>query len=449
MNDYFQAQIHNLERYRQQIRKLFSKLKERRALFTTQQAGVNYFSFGLHENTLAKLLRQAVCDETYQFGSARQRSITVNHKKRVVYDFLLTDKIVISVVMSILLELAEHFLANQVFSYRKGRRPLTAVKKFSRFLQTLPKTGARVNADCYVLKTDVADYTDNIRLDEHSKLWQLLDLMLAQAGCHLTAYQQGLLRYCFRPEYLNPEGLLQSNIKGVPTGSIASTLAYNLYMAEIDKAMLKISGLYYSRYSDDILIAHPLPENLTAAVSHFTQMLTRLGLQRKLAKDQALYLTHAGRPHADANWQGVHKLTYLGYDVYAQGNFSLSAKRQAKLLTAVRQRIANVLTLSQGRLTQDELGKTLCQALNNALADEIFGEQAVSALLECTHLGILKHLDYLFALFIAEALTHIKGAKAFRIVSYQRIRRVWGLNSLLKRQIQQWQRNHEKNKPLV
>jgi retron-type reverse transcriptase len=438
MHDFFQFEIRNLARYRQQIRKLFTKLKERKALFTTQQAGVNYFSFGLQEAKLAKLLRNALINESYQFQPAKQRLIVVNNKKRVIYDFVLLDKIVISVLMSILLELAETYLSNQVFSYRKGRRPLHAVKKLCHYVQMQRAQANGSRADCYILKTDIADYTDNIRLDFHSKLWQLLNAMLTKANCRLTEYQQQLMSSCFRPEYINSDGLLQCNIKGVPTGSIASTLAYNLYLAEIDQRMIQITGLYYSRYSDDILLVHTESAALKNAIQQFNQMLLDLGLTRKLAKDNSLYLTKAGRASVDPFWQGAHKLTYLGYDVYANGAFMLSTKRQSKLLIALRQRIDNVLTLCDGKLALENLGKTLCQAINRALLDETFGEQAAQALWECNHVGMLKHLDYFIALSIAEAVSGQRGVKAFRKVPYVKIRRDWQLISLVKRRISLW-----------
>lgn len=435
MYDFFQFEIRNIARYRQQIRKLFTKLKERKALFTTQQAGVNYFSFGLQEAKLAKLLRNAVVGETYRLQPAKQRVILVNDKQRVIYDFVLLDKIVISVLMSVLLELTEGYLSNQVFSYRKGRRPLHAVKKLCHYMQIQRAQLKEIGADCHILKADIADYTDNIRLDSHSKLWQLVKTMLAKANCQLTEYQQALINSCFRPEYINLQGLLQCNIKGVPTGSVASTLAYNLYLSEIDQQMTQIAGLYYSRYSDDILLAHVEPEALKTAIQQFNHMLSELGLMRKLAKDKALYLTKGGRASKDTFWLGAHKLIYLGYEVYANGTFMLSTKRQSKLLIAIRDRIANVLNLCDGKLPLEALGNTLCQAINRALIDETFGEHAIKALLECTHVGMLKHLDYCIALSIAEAASGQRGVRAFRKVPYKKIRRDWQLISLVRRRI--------------
>lgn len=428
MQDFFQAEIRNITRYRQQIRKLFTKLKERRALFSTQQAGVNYFSFGLHEAKLAKLLCTAVVNESYEFQPAKQRVIVVNNKKRIVYDFVVLDKIVIGVVIGILTEIAETYLSNQVFSYRKGRRPLDAVKRFAGYLQKQrAKTEAQKNEGCYVLKTDIADYTDNIFLDQQSKLWVMLTEMLAKSNVQLTSYQQQLIRDCFRPSYINAEGLLQCNSKGVPTGSVASTLAYNLYVAEIDKQLTRIAGLYYSRYCDDILMAHSDPRVLNQAIDQFNQMLVELGLQRKQQKDVAVYFNKAGK---SAEWRGSHKLTFLGYDVYANGTFMLSSKRQAKLLAAIRQRIKNVIQLCQMQ-SSNELGKIICQTVNSSLLDETFGENAVQYLLECTNLAMLKHLDYLIALSIAESVSQRKGVRAFRTVPYHKIRSEWDLASLV------------------
>lgn len=435
MADFFQTEITNLKRYRQQIRKLFTKLKERKALFTTQQAGVSYFNFGMHEQKLAKLLRDAVIKETYQFQPAKQQLIVVNNKRRTIYTFALLDKIVMSVLITILAELAETYLADQLFSYRKRRRPLTAAKQFSKYVRAHTQKFSKSQRGCYLLKTDIADYTDNIRLDAHSKLWQLLDEMLLKNNCHLTTYQQQLIRASFRPIYEDESELLQCNIKGVPTGSIASTLAYNLYCAEIDRQISQIPELYYSRYCDDILIAHANPNILQQAIQKLQQMLQTLGLTRRQAKDQLLYLTMAAKKPPYAEWDAGQKLTYLGYEIYADGSLMLSSKRLSKLLKALRQRIANVVRLCRDSLKLAELGKTVCQAINAALIDEIFGEQAVPALLECNHLGMLKHLDYLIALAIAEAISCQKGVKAFRKIPYYRIRTEWGLISLVQRAV--------------
>lgn len=431
MADFFQTEITNLARYRRQIRKLYTKLKERNALFTAQQDGVSYFSFGMHERKLAKLLRAAVMNETYQFQPAKQRIIVVNNKKRTIYMFALLDKVVMGVLITILADLAESYLSPQVYSYRKKRRPLTAAKKFSDYLRNQSATTPILQRGCYVLKTDIANYTEHIDLGAQSKLWQLLDDMLVSNNCCLTAYQQQLMRASFRPDYYDVDNMRQCNVVGVPTGSVASTLAYNLYITEIDRMLAHIPHLYYSRYCDDILIAHTSPHRLQQVGQKLSQMLEALGLQRKQAKDQMLYLTMAAKMPVMDGWLGSQKLTYLGYEIYADGSLMLSSKRQRKLLKIIRERIANTMSLCCADLTFDELGEAICQAINTALFDEVLGEQTMQALLECNHLGMLKHLDYLIALAVAEAISNQRGVKAFRRVSYHRIRHAWRLISLM------------------
>jgi hypothetical protein len=424
----FSAALADVGRYSSQIRKLFEKLKLKQQLFETRQAGVDYFSFGLHESDMASLLRNAVLKENYSLQPAKERTIVKKNKQRKIYLFQPTDKLVISVVIKLLAELAEQKLADNVYAYRPGRTIIQPVASLAKQIADHLLNHAGV----YVFKTDIADYTDCIRLDEGSVLWQQVrNLFDEYCTSGPSAYQWQLIKSCFRPEFVNTEKLLQTNIQGVPTGSVSSTLAYNLYACDIDQAMNNIPGLFYVRYSDDIILAHPDHAVMQEAIAILHATIYKLGLRVKHQKEERLYVNAAakGSPQA-SEWLACNKFTYLGHDIYGNGTFLISTSRQLKFLRAIRARIAQTAKILANKPSSIK-GAAICEVVNSALQDEQLAEFEAQYLLQGTNHAMLRHLDYLIALHIAEDLTQVKGPRAFRHIPYKRLREEWQLKSLV------------------
>jgi hypothetical protein len=84
-------------------------------------------------------------------------------------------------------------------------------------------------------------------------------------------------------------------------------------------------------------------------------------------------------------------------------------------------------------LPDDQVMKTLCEVVNRALdpEDRLMHRRAGMLRYIVTDREQLKHFDYQIARQIAEALSGVRGPKAFRHVPYRRLRQEGGLNSLV------------------
>jgi hypothetical protein len=81
----------------------------------------------------------------------------------------------------------------------------------------------------------------------------------------------------------------------------------------------------------------------------------------------------------------------------------------------------------------DERGRTVCAAVNRTLSSRLdFTQERSAALLRraVTNREDLKQLDYAIARIVARAVTGVPGPRAFREVSYRKIREEWRLISL-------------------
>jgi hypothetical protein len=424
----FTAQLADTERYRAQIRKLFDKLKLKQQLFATSQEGVEYFSIGLHEADMASLLRNAVLQESYFLQAAKEKTLVRKNKQRRIYLFAPTDKLVIATLMQLLSQLAEQRLADNVYSYRPGRTVTQPVAK----LASVINQQLASHAGLYVFKTDFADYSDCIRLDEGSMLWtQLRQLFANYCVSQPTAYQWQLIQSCFRPVFYNSGTLQQTNIQGLPIGSSSNTLGCNLYAIAIDDAMQQFPDVFYVRFSDDIVLAHTDRLVIEQAITQLHDKVKQLGLKVKLQKEERLYISPSAiRCEQAPEWRACNKFTYLGHDIYGNGSFLISTARQRKLLRAINSRIKDTALLLQHKDNAIR-GATICKVVNAALLDENFAEREIDRLLQGNNQQMLRHLDYLIALRIAESITQLRGPRAFRYIPYQRIREEWHLQSLL------------------
>jgi hypothetical protein len=83
-------------------------------------------------------------------------------------------------------------------------------------------------------------------------------------------------------------------------------------------------------------------------------------------------------------------------------------------------------------LEPDAHGRALCCALNHALTlDDPLADKKLQAILVSTSdRDVLRQIDYLIALRIAELVSGFRGVRAWRKVSYKTIRSRWGLVSL-------------------
>ena len=66
----------------------------------------------------------------------------------------------------------------------------------------------------------------------------------------------------------------------------------------MDRAILDIDGMFYARYNDDFLFAHPELDAMHEADSRIDSLTAELGVKRKMAKERRTALSGNGRPRS-------------------------------------------------------------------------------------------------------------------------------------------------------
>src|SRR5262249_980133 len=161
---------------------------------------------------------------------------------------------------------------------------------------------------------DIRHFYELIPVDKDSMLWQKIDdLLFHVCGEPIEFYVKKLYYDAIKPHYKALNGQYLQNNVGIPYGSPLSGLISNLYLSDIDFKMSVIEDLFYARYADDILIAHPDHDTLVSAAHHLIQEIKNLGLDISKEKEKWQYFTNVGKKPFDDSFKGTSTLTYLGY----------------------------------------------------------------------------------------------------------------------------------------
>jgi retron-type reverse transcriptase len=422
-------------RYERQVDRLHLKYLQNNRIYQLQQDGVAFASISFDAREFSWRLAETIAAAQYRFAPATTRVLRVGPRKRLLYQFRLTDLIVHGVVSGIINEAIEPHLSPDLYSYRKGVRWWDAVSALARYVRAHRRSRSDVmTRGLYVLRRDVSKYTDSISTGAHAEIWDLVRQALN--GDRRTDRKEQryweIIQQVIRPEIVSADGSRYSNIVGVPTGSPISTTLFNLYLMSLDRELGAIADGFYARYSDDILFAHPDPAVTAQADEVVSRHLLAKGLRTNPDKDQLMYFNGSGRP--STSWPGLPgttRVAFLGCNVSFHGVVALNERKMRGLMKDVSARARMTLKALAPR-SPLAAGPIVCAAVNEALDPDSPARHKHAPLLRhvITSRQQLKAADYQIARIIARTLTGIANAKAFRKVSYRTLRQNWGLVSL-------------------
>lgn len=416
-------------RYLYQIKKLVSNAKGKglSQLFEQSQDSVQLFNFCFDADILSTALATDIRKEQYHLSQPQQRLLKVKNKQRLVYDYPLTDKIVLGVLSQVLNELLTQVMSKHSYAFQIGKSPVQVIQSLANYIKSFPNN----ISEFYLFRTDFVSYSDEIDVRENSIFWTNLEELFTLFSIKPTQYQWKLIKDAIRPECYNLNGLLQCNLAGVPTGTAMVTFTNNFYAYKIDHIMEKYEDIFYARYCDDIILCHPDPSYLKEKSIELKTLIHSLSLRTNPKKEMWNYFTTSGKACDNPEFTGVNAYEYLGYRVRANGMFTLSKARQRKILKTLFYRISNTYKSASFK-NKIQAGEIICHAINNSYTNPSMAEPGILSLInETTDHAQLKHLDYLIALRIAETLSGIRGTKAFRHYPYKKIRAEFGLRSLI------------------
>jgi hypothetical protein len=382
---------------------------------------------------LARVLASTVSKGEYRFSPLVPITARIEGKLRTLYRPNLLDFLVLAVAAKYLTAVSEPHLLPTLHSYRKGCSPWKAIRLLGEYLNEHAAAVPLKSRGLYVLRRDIEKYGENIGNSPDSSLFAQLDRVLAtDADPRQRAVARGLLRAAFRQPVARSDGTVAPLDRGIPTGSPIQPPCGNLYLAGVDETLSGVPGAFYARFGDDILFVHSDSRVCRQISTKLTEQIAALELHFNLRKQQDFYWNGAGRPSVDdVLFRPTAQVEYLGVSVNFNGRIGPKRDKARVLQRQLSQRLRHV-SEAAGDIDGATLVRLLCSAVAHAL--EPTDPLALPSADFLRHLtsdrSQLKDLDYRIALLVAAMVTHHRGPRAFRELSYRELRRR-GLPSLV------------------
>ncbi|MDO9263641.1 MAG: reverse transcriptase domain-containing protein [Desulfosalsimonadaceae bacterium] len=168
------------------------------------------------------------------------------------------DRVAQAAVLNVIGPRLEKEFEDASFAYRKGRSVKQAVFR----IRDLRDQGFR-----YVVDADIEGYFDNIHHDK---------LMDRVCGIVTDPAVAALIRAWVKAEVYDGQRIFVPE-KGIPQGSVVSPALANLFLDDLDEAMLG-KGFKLVRYSDDFLVLAKTQAQAQDALELTEEVLEGLGL---------------------------------------------------------------------------------------------------------------------------------------------------------------------------
>lgn len=349
-------------------------------------------------------------------------------KRRELYEFDLADAILQDAFAGLLTRRLEPSFSDRLHSYRAGRSARTAIESFLAYLRHHRRAVADPRQrGLYVVRADVKSYGESIPMHAGSPLWSDLRERLGA----VSATEWRLVESLIRPTILRGDDGEASPLRGLPTGSPLGTAIANLYLMALDRRF-EDPEIFYARFGDDLLIAHPARDRIDRGLAEMVELIEERGLRLSEAKVARLWFNGAGRAAADVAFRGVAAFTYLGCRIDFAGTIGLPRDKLRRTLHDVRARLQSVASSVAG-LSLEAALRLFVGVVQEALDPRSAMATHYAAWLRdgVSDRRQLAELDHAIALSVAEAVSRRRGVRAFRHVSYRRLRREFGLPSLV------------------
>ncbi len=411
-------------------------------------AGAPSLASLLHEgHELSRRLADLVGTFRYELSPMTPRPVQIEGKSRLIFHSPPLDVVVMTALAMALGEVLENAFSDRLFSYRTGFSGNKALLSLSEFLKA--RRAAVLDVErrgLFVLRRDVRAYGDSIPSGPDSPLWEVLRSTLAAHNVRFDEAGWRWLIATIHPSCRSIEGVEVDPARGIPTGSPLQPLMGNLYLTVLDRQCQSRPGAFYARYGDDILFVHPDLEVAESVHKEMAQTLSKLELEWSADKCSDLYFSVAGRSCDSARYTPATQFMYLGARVDARGEVGLGSEKVTRLLRLTSLRLDGVAQVCAAD-SFDDRAEAYCATVNASLDPEHPAADRAAQLLRylVTDRGQLKDLDYQIALRIAQRLTSVTGARAFRKVPIKVLKQRYGLRSLVveRNRVQRARSTHE------
>lgn len=418
------------------ILRVFEKRRQRGQAFAEAEQGVSYFQTASGRHSLARAIARSIAAGDYQPQPVGLWFLETKGKVRAAHMPAFTDHVVGAALYQLLSRNARCYGLSGVYSYLPGVTNAAAMRALARFVRTHRGRVGPAGPPLYVLQSDFDHYGDDLPVGSDAALWPILREVTAlgsRAG-DVPDTVWSLICALIRPTVRDAEGTQFTRIHGVAMGTPLVPLVSNLAVVPMDRAVLEIEGIFYARYNDDFVLAHPDLDTLHEADHRIDAVLPALGVKRKQAKEIRTALSATGMPStADPAYRGGNRIDCLGLSVSHAGAVTVGPHRLRRLMGRITDRIDGAAGGLSG-LPTDQKAHHLVAAVN-VMLDVLspFAVPGLSALLDTsTDRGVLRDMDFRIARKIVQAATGRPGVRGFRVLAPRRLYDGMGLVSLVK-----------------
>lgn len=422
--------------YEDTILRIFAKKTERGLAFGEAGGGITYFSTVTERRGLARAIARSVATGEYRPKPVDLWLLEGEGRSRPAHTPTFVDHVVGSTLYRLLSHNARCHGLPGIYSYLPGTTNAEAARALARFVRASRRRAGPTGPPLHVLQSDFESYGDRLPVGPDAALWPILREVatIGSPRGEIGTNAWNLITSLVRPVVRDQDGAHFTRLYGTAMGTALVPLLGNLAVLPMDEAILEIDGIFYARYNDDFVVAHPDGATLREADNRIDSLLDELGVKRKLAKERRTALSANGRPSiTDPIFRGRNRIDFLGLSVSHDGTIAPAPHRLRRFVGRITTRI-DASTPALWPFPVTERARRLVASTNVMLdVTNPFAVAGLSALLETTtDRGVLKDLDFRIARKIVQAATGWPGVRGFRQLPPAVLRSEMGLVSLVR-----------------
>jgi len=421
--------------YEDMILRVFTKRRQQGQAFNAAADGLTYFDAVTNRRSLARAIARTVASGSYRPEPVRLWFLETKGKRRAAHMPGFIDHVVGAALYQLLSRNARAYGLPGVYSYLPGLTNATAMRDLARFVRAHRRRVGPKGPPLYVLQSDFDKYGDTLPVGPDAPLWPILyDIAaLGSPGREISGDTWNLITAFARPVVRDADGAEFTRRSGLVMGTPIVPLLANLAVLPMDDAVLGIRDVFYARYNDDFLLAHPDLAAIQEADARISSVIEGLGVSRKSEKERRTALSANGIPApADPAYRGRNRIDYLGLSVTHTGTMTVGPHRLRRFIGRVTTRIDGAAP-ALSALPTTERARHLVSTVNVMLdATDPFAVPGLSALLQSTtDRGVLKDLDFRIARKIVQVASGRSGLRGFRALPPRVLYHDLGLVSLV------------------
>lgn len=222
---------------------------------------VTYEMFDAQKREALQQLQMELRNHTYEALPVKRIEMFKGNKSRTIALYSMRDKVLQQSINTELNRIYEPLFSSSSYAYRNNKSALTALDEIEKAV----KSGDYK----YVIKVDIEHFFDTI---DFSRLKMILEEKIKEQDV-LDIIKQNVTT-----RMLEETGEIVEPTKGIHQGSVISPILSNIYLMKFDHKMSSL-GVFYIRYSDDILILCKEDQSASMILKQVASLLDVNGLQ--------------------------------------------------------------------------------------------------------------------------------------------------------------------------